>query len=173
MFGLGNNPPSELSNELGRQAHSMCQMMYYIQVKKTLVPRPSDDSPVSLTDTASRNDVLKCFDGILIENNFLEAGEVTRRDKVNELALAVNQDTPQLYENTLTLLAALNWINFCFRCYYRDYPKSKKLFTLTNELAKICAPGIGLVFQDGLPEAYRKMWPYLSSIVEQNRAAYS
>lgn len=173
MFGLGNNPPSEVFDELGRQAYSISQWMAYIQINNTLVPRAEEESSLSLNNISDRYDIQKCFDEIVTDNNLLEVEELFRRDLINEIALSVNQDTPQLYENTLRVLVALNWINYCFKCYYQDYPKSKKLLTLTNELAKVCVPAINLIFQEGLPESYRKIWPYLSSIMEQHRTAYS
>jgi|TARA_B110000211_G_C13865200_1_gene458345 hypothetical protein len=175
MFGFGNNPPNDIYEELARTAHNMAQLMSYIQVKKTLVPRTRQETPIDLTDRASREQIIECFETLVSEHALLDLRAIERRDILNDLALKMSQDkdTPQIYENTATVLVAMNWIDFCFRTYYEDYPKSKKLLELTNQLTKLAIPAIELVFCDGYPENYRRMWPYLSSVMEQYREAYS
>jgi hypothetical protein len=175
MFGFGNNPPSDIYEELARTAYNMGQLMSYIQIKKTLVPRTRQESPIDLTDSVLREQVIACFKSLVSEHALLDLSTFERRDILNDLAVtaAEEKDTPQIYENTLTVLVAMNWMDFCFRTYYDDYPKSKKLFELTNQLTKLAIPAVELVFCDGYPEDYRRIWPHLSSVMEQYRAAYS
>ena len=175
MFGFGNNPPTDIYEELARTAHSMAQLMFYIQIKKTLVPRTRQETPIDLTDHASREQVTRYFEMLVSDHGLLDLSAFERRDILNDLAVtaAEDKDTPQIYENTLTVLVAMNWMDFCFRTYYEDYPKSKKLLELTNQLTKQAIPAIELIFCDGYSENYRRMWPHLSSVMEQYRAAYS
>lgn len=174
MFGFGNNPPADVCNALGKTALQTTQLMAYIQIKKTLVPRTREEIPIDLTDSNSRQEVVQYFDTLIHENSLFDLNQIERRDILNELAVKVSQDmdAPQIYENTLTLLVSMNWIDFFVKTYYEDYPKSKKLLELVNQLTKVAIPAIELTFCDGYPERYREMWPHLSSVMEQHRAAY-
>jgi len=113
MFGFGNNPPTDIYEELARTAHSMAQLMFYIQIKKTLVPRTRQETPIDLTDDASREQVTTYFEMLVSDHGLLDLTAFERRDILNDLAVtaAEDNDTPQIYENTLTVLVAVTgWI---------------------------------------------------------------
>jgi len=170
MFGFGNNPDSETSNELGRQAYQASQFMTYIQLKNSLPPNKGEE-PLSLEDENSRTEIIKCFDTIIENNNLDVVLQPSATEKINSLAIKASKGgESQLYENTLALMTVMNSINGVAKMFYVNFPKSKKLFSLVNEMTKTCMPAISIIFGGHLKSSYRIIWPHLSSVFEAHRA---
>jgi|GEM_PF-2332657 len=170
MFGFRDNPDSATSNELGRQAYQASQFMTYIVLKKSLPPNKGEEA-LSLEDPSIKEGIIKCFDQIIADNRLDEVLQPEATDIINRISIeASGGGKSQLYENTLALIAVMNSINCVAKIFYVDFPKSKKLFTLVNDMTKACMPALEVVFLGDLKTSYRNIWPHLSSIFEAYRA---
>ncbi len=170
MFGFGNNPDRETCSVLRRQSHNMAVYFSYIFIKNCIPPKDGEDA-ISLNNEKDKQDLVESINLIINQNdlNTVECGNLT--GKINELCLHADEvTTSRIYENALSLITMMNGVDCIAKIYYLDYPKSKKLFSLLNDLAKVCCPALIKVFDGTLQEKHREIWPHLSCIFEAYRA---
>ena len=167
MLGFGNNPDSETLQMVSRHAASAAQFCMYIYQKNAIPPKDGEE-PVYLNEGSNKEKIVSVIENIISANKLDEDGAT---DRINALVLEEkNNPTENFYENALGLVTMINVINGICKMYYADYPKSKKLLDIVNQLAKITSPALIKVFGNYPPNSIRKSWPHISSIFEHYKA---
>jgi len=175
MFGLfSKNPPAALQNELGRQASQASQAFFYISTKQHVVPSPSfKDDPVDCSSEQDRQKLIETINRIIEANGLLLNNEIAAQSEVINSLVRTNAAMGALDkfdDAAVFLLALLQCVNTVGRTYYKEFPESKALFKLVNQLAKVASPALVDVFGDDYPNNLRKLFPHVSSLLESYRA---
>lgn len=170
MFGFLDNPDRETFREINRQATQSARFFMYLKIKKTIPPRDGE-APVQLEDGINRSKLIQAIENIVVENLLWDKDATERADFVISKANTYwGDDKNLLKDNAVALIAVLMSTNYICNTYYSLYPKSKKLLYIVNHLAKICSPGLMVIFDEDLPSWFRKTWPNISSLFEHYRA---
>ena len=175
MFGLFSkkNPPASLQAELVRQADQNAQAFFYISSKGHIPPSPDfQHDPVKCDSQLDREKLIASINETIEVHNLLAKDSASQIEAINSMArsIATNGAKNKYQDASSFLLAMLSSIDKISKTYYKDFPESKDLFEMVNQLAKIVSPGLESIFGNEYPSTLRQLYTHVSSLLESWKA---